>query len=347
MSGGSGTRLWPLSTEERPKQFHALGSDLSMIQATALRVASHKTIDFLPPLVICSHRHSELVGEQFRALGVKPSGVILEPFGRNTASVAVVAAAWAIKHAPDALVLLLPADHVVLDSAAFGEAIEAGVAAAEDHIVTFGIEPEGPETGYGYIQRGERLYPGAFKVARFVEKPIASVAEAYVEDGGYSWNAGIFLYDPRLFLQEARRLAPEIARLASDALETGSSQGAFTQLNDAAFAACPSVPIDIAVMEKTDRAAVVPCSVGWADVGSWSELWRQGPHDAQKNLIHGDVLALGTEGSLIWSDGPKIAVLGLTDLIVIATRDHVMVLPKSRAQEVKGVVDAVHRAAGP
>jgi mannose-1-phosphate guanylyltransferase/mannose-6-phosphate isomerase len=339
MSGGSGTRLWPLSTEERPKQFHALASELTMIQDTVLRFGEHERIDFLPPLIICNLRHGPLVSRQLRVLGVEAAAIIQEPFGRNTASVAAIAADWASEHAPGALVLLLPADHVVLDCDGFRAAIEHALAAAQDHIVTFGIDPTGPETGYGYIQSGEALYEGAFRVARFVEKPSREVAQAYLEDGGYSWNAGIFLFQPQTFLSEARRLCPQVLDAALAALKAGAHDGPVITLNEAAFAACPSEPIDTAVMEKTDKAAVVPCSVGWADVGSWSEIWRQGPLDENDNLLRGDVLSLESDNSLLWSDGPSISVIGLSDLIVIATQDHVMVLPKRRAQDVKKIVE--------
>lgn len=343
MSGGSGTRLWPLSTEERPKQFHALASDLSMIQDTALRVGSHERIDFLAPLIICNLRHGELVQDQLQALGVTAAGIILEPFGRNTASVAAIAADWAAKHAPGALVLLLPADHVVVDGDGFRDAIDHAGRAAQDHIVTFGIEPTGPETGYGYIQGGAPLYDGAFEVARFVEKPSRPVAEAYLAEGGYSWNAGIFLYPPEVFLAEARTHCPEVVHAALKALELGARRGPFITLDEEAFAACPSIAIDVAVMEKTDKAAVVPCSVGWADVGSWSELWRQGPLDENENLQRGDVLLMETQGSLVWSDGPTVSTIGVSDLIVIATADHVLVLTKDRAQDVKKIVDEIKK----
>jgi len=346
MSGGSGTRLWPLSTEERPKQFHPLSSDLTMIQDTALRFGAHDKIDFLPPLLVCNLKHGALVEDQLRAQDITPCAIILEPFGRNTASVAAIAAEWVRTHEPDALVLLLPADHVVVDGDGFRDAIHHAVRAAADHIVTFGIEPTGPETGYGYIQRSdEPLYEGAHPVARFVEKPSRAVAEAYLTDGGYSWNAGIFLYSPDVFLAEATRLAPKVVETSLAALAAAAHQDVFITLDEEIFATCPSEPIDTAIMEKTDLAAVVPCSVGWADVGSWSELWRQGPRDLNDNLLRGDVILLDTTASLIWSSGPKVSVVGVTDLIVIATGDHVLVLPKARAQDVKKIVEEHKRKA--
>ena len=213
MSGGSGTRLWPLSTDKKPKQFHALASELSMIQDTALRFHGDQ-IAFLPPIVICNHRHGELARAQLVDLGIEPAAVILEPFGRNTASVAIVAAAWTLAHAPGALTLLLPADHVITDPDGFRSAIGKAVTAAGSEIVTFGIEPNGPETGYGYIQRGAALHEGVYRVARFVEKPNRKTAEGYLAEGGYAWNAGIFLYSPAVMLAEAQRLCPDIATAA-------------------------------------------------------------------------------------------------------------------------------------
>jgi mannose-1-phosphate guanylyltransferase/mannose-6-phosphate isomerase len=346
MSGGSGTRLWPLSTEDKPKQFHALASELSMIQDTAMRFTGHKTLSFLSPLVICNQRHGQLAKDQLNALDIEPSAIIMEPFGRNTACVAVMAAQWAAEHAPDALVLLLPADHVIVDPDGFRAAIVQATAQAQDHIVTFGIEPHGPETGYGYIQRAAApLSEGVFPVARFVEKPDQAMAERYLDAGDYYWNAGIFLYGPNALLGEAAKHCPEIKQAAVAALKGSPPDGPFIALNEALFAKCPSEPIDVAVMEKTDSAAVVPCDIGWADVGSWSELWRQGPQDANANVSKGDVLLLETDGSLVWSDGPKVSVIGASDLIVIATGDHVMVLPKSRAQDVKKIVDELKRQA--
>ncbi len=336
MSGGSGTRLWPASTDERPKQFHALGSSATMMQDTAARV---KAEGYLDPLIIGNHRHGVEVNEQLSAIGISPAEVILEPFGRNTAAVGVVAAAWAERNAPGALVLLMPADHVVANAEGFRAAVGRAAPAAQNHIVTFGIQPEGPETGYGYIQSGEGLYDGAFAVRRFVEKPQRSVAEGYLAGGGYSWNAGIFLYSPALFLAEARRLCPAVVAAAISALDQARPIDGGTLLDPEAFAATPSEPIDVAVMEKTDKAAVVPISVGWADIGSWSELWRHGAEHATANHTRGDTMTVDTTGSLLWSDGPSISVIGMVDIIVVATGDHVLVLPKDRAQEVKTIVE--------
>jgi mannose-1-phosphate guanylyltransferase/mannose-6-phosphate isomerase len=343
MSGGSGTRLWPLSTDKKPKQFHALASELSMIQDTAMRFHGGAEIAFLSPIVICSHRHGELARSQLAELGVEPAAVIMEPFGRNTASVAIMAAEWTRAHAPDALTLLLPADHVITDPEGFRTAIGTALTAAQTQIVTFGIEPSGPETGYGYIQEGEALYEGVYRVARFVEKPNQRTAEAYLAEGGYAWNAGIFLYSPEVMLAEAERLCPKIKAAAKAALDQGVKDGVFIALDKNAFAACPSEAVDVAIMERTDRAAIVPCDIGWADVGSWSEIWRQGQTGEAANYVKGDALVLETERSLIWSSGPSVAVIGMSDVVVIATPEHVLVLPKDRAQDVKRIVDELKR----
>jgi len=294
-------------------------------------------------LIICNQQHGALAYEQLCTLGVPPAAIILEPFGRNTASVAVMAAAWVRAHAPGALALLLPADHVIADPKGFRAVIATAVEAAADHIVTFGIEPTGPETGYGYIQRGERIYDGVFRVARFVEKPNLKTAESYLAEGGYFWNGGIFLYAPETLLAEAERHSPEIMGKTIEALDRGGRDGVFIALDREAFAACPSQPIDIAIMEKTDKAAVAPCDIGWADVGSWSELWRQGPRDTEDNFIKGEAIVLDTEESLIWTNGPMVATVGVKDLIVIATADQVLVLPKNRAQDVKRIVEQLKR----
>lgn len=344
MSGGTGTRLWPVSTEDHPKQFHALASTLSMIQETARRFEDPEGLTFLPSLVICNSRHAELASAQLEGAGHPPAGVILEPFGRNTAAVAAVAALWAREHAPGALVLLLPADHVVRDVTEFRRIVAHARRAAEDNIVTLGIEPSQPETGYGYIRRGEELYDGAYRVAQFVEKPQRERAEAYLKEGGYSWNAGIFLYAPELLLSEVRCYCPSVLEAVEAALLKADTEGRRLALDPEAFGRCPSLPIDIAVMEKTKHAAVVPCSIGWADVGSWSELWRQGPLDPEQNLTRGDVLAIETKGSVFWSTGPKIAAVGVADLVVVATKEHVLIVPKDQAQDVKRLVDRLKEA---
>ena len=337
MSGGAGTRLWPVSTEEEPKQFHAFASQLSLLQDTIERLSGE---GFLDPLIICNERHEGIVASQFSALGRAPSGLILEPFGRNTAAVAVVAALWAQRHAQGSLILLAPADHVVGRPDLFKSIVHEATSLAEEHIVTFGISPSGPETGYGYIQSGRTLSASISTVERFVEKPDRPTAESFLAEGGYSWNAGIFLFSPARLLAEARQLCPEIVAASQEALELGECRHGALHLAPSAFSSCPSLSIDVAIMERTGIGAVARCDIGWADIGSWSELWRHGPLDQDGNNRRGDTVSIESGGSLLWSSGPSISVIGVSDLMVIATPDHLLVLPKSRAQDVKQIVQA-------
>ena len=313
-----------------------MGSDATMLQDTAERARAE---GFLAPLVICNHRHGAQVIEQLAEMGLASATVLLEPFARNTAPVSVVAAEWAKRNAPGALVLLMPADHLMANAGGFREAVAHAARATKERIVTFGITPSGPETGYGYIQSGEPLYEGVFSVRRFVEKPEREVAETYLANGGYTWNAGIFLYHPAPFLGEANRLCRGLVEAATAALDTATDTGSGWLLGAAAFADCSAESIDVAVMEKTDKAAVMPCDVGWADIGSWSELWRHGARDEAGNHARGETVVLDSHGSLLWSDGPAISVVGVSDLIVVATAGHVLVLPKDRAQDVKKIVE--------
>lgn len=343
LSGGAGTRLWPLSTPETPKQFHALGSDLTMIQATAerLRTSGAEAAAFLPPVVVCSARHEHLVREQLEACGVRPAVVALEPSPRSTAPAAVVAARLAREIDPEALVLLLPADHLIRDPRAFRTAVATGAAAARDHLVTFGVTPSTPETGYGYIRRGEALGNGAYRVEAFTEKPARELALRYVSEGCYAWNAGIFLFSPAVLLEEMKRLRPDIERGAGAAFDAAVRDGPIVRLDAVRFAACPAESLDYAVMERTDTAAVVPFDAGWADLGAWDEVWRLGHQDEHGNLTHGDAHVAGSAGCLVWSSGRTVAVLGVSDLVVVETSEAVVVLPKARAQELKSLVEQI------
>lgn len=344
MSGGSGTRLWPLSTPENPKQFHAFASDQSLIQETLARVAGEAPVDLLAPLVICSANHRALVEDHLAGVGARPCAIVMEPFGRNTAAVAAIAAALVAELHPGALALLLPADHVVADREGFLAAVARAAPVARDHIVTFGISPTRPESGYGYIKQGDPLAEGVFRVARFTEKPPAELAEAYLAEGGYAWNAGIFLFAPQVMLDEMGKSRPDIRDLALAALAAAPRDGVAIPLPADAFGLCPSVPVDVAVMEQTDRAAVAPCDIGWADIGSWSELWRLGAPDADGNVRRGDTAAVDVKDSLLWSDGPAVTALGVEGLIVVATADAVIVLPKERSQEVKALLEQLAAA---
>jgi mannose-1-phosphate guanylyltransferase / mannose-6-phosphate isomerase len=335
MSGGSGTRLWPSSTESKPKQFHALKGDQSLIAQTTLRVCGEtEALSFFPPIILCNALHDALAAGQLAEIDCAPAAIVLEPMGRNTAATAAVAAALASELAPDALVLLLPADHVVENRDAFLAAIERAAPFARDRIVTFGIEPDRPETGYGYIKRGEALGPGIYEVAAFTEKPKEQTARDYIAEGGYSWNAGMFFFHPDVLLKEFDA-APEIRDAALEALRKAVHTGDQILLDAEAFAKAPSLPLDIAVMEKTKRAAVAPCDIGWADVGSWAEIWRVSQHDAHGNATHGRVVTLDASNNLLRSEGPKICIAGLDDLVIVATADAVVILPRSRAQDVK------------
>ena len=341
MCGGAGTRLWPLSVAAAPKPFHAFGADVSLFQDTVRRVTPRDEANFLPPLVICGEDHRPVVEAQLAALGVTPSAIILEPCGRNTAPVAAVAASVVAERFPGALILLLAADHQIADAAGFRRAVARGAVVAGTRIVTFGIAPSGPETGFGYIQRGAPLAEGVESVVRFVEKPVLADAEAYLASGDYAWNGGIFLFSPTVFLAELRANRPDIAAGALAAIPAGDAT--ILYLDAAKFAACPAESIDYAVMEHTKLAAVAPCDIGWADVGSWSEVWRLGAQDGAKNVTRGQTVAIDTTGSLIWSEGPPVATVGVSDLIVVATATGVLVMPKARAQDVKAVVAALEK----
>jgi len=340
MSGGSGTRLWPLSTQQTPKQFHALAGDRTMIQQTILRAQGEtEEISFSAPIILASAAHRALVAQQLAAIGCAPQAVALEPMGRNTAATAAIAAALATETDPDALVLLLPADHVITDVAGFHAVIARAAPMARGHIVTFGIEPSRPETGYGYIRRGESLADGVFAIDSFREKPNAATAQSYLDQGGFSWNAGMFLFHPRVLLEEMGAAAA-IRDGALAALAGATREGVDILLDAALFAAVPSQPLDIAVMEKTTKGAVAPCDIGWADIGSWDEVWRLAARDANGNAHQGPTAMLDGANNLLLSAGPTICAAGIEDLIIVATKDAVVVLPRARAQEVKAMLEA-------
>ena len=343
MSGGSGTRLWPASTDAKPKQFHALNGRGSLIEETVQRVRGETaSLSFAPPVVLCNARHADLVNEQLAEIGSTPQAIVLEPVARNTAAAGAVAAALAAELEPDALVLLLPADHVVDDRQAFLAAIERAAPFAKERIVTFGITPSRPETGYGYIKRGDALAPGVFEIESFREKPNAATAQEYLEDGGYSWNAGMFFFSPSVLLKEFDASA-DIRDGALKSLKKAQRTGNQILLDEAAFAKIHSQPLDIAVMERTRRAAVVPCDIGWADVGSWDEIWRLSPRDTRGNAVHGNIATVDSANNLLRSEGLKLCVAGVHDLIVVATPNAVLILPRGRAQDVKELRDLAEK----
>lgn len=344
MSGGAGARLWPVSTEAQPKQFHALsGQAGSLFTETARRIRGKTgALSFAPPLVLCNARHTKQVREHLAEVGVAPAAIVLEPAPRNTAAVGAIAAAVAAEIDPDALVLLLPADHVITDPAAFRAAIARAAPFARERIVTFGIRPDRAATGYGYIKSGAELGEGVFAIDSFREKPNAETAAAYLAEGGYAWNAGIFLFSPAVLLTEFDASAA-LRDAALAALKAAKRDGDEIHLDAALFAAVPSQPLDIAVMEKTSRAAVVPCDMGWADIGAWDEIWRISPHDANGNAVQGQAVALEASNNMLRGDGVKVCVAGVSDLVVIATRDAVIIVPRSRAQDVKLLRDLANK----
>jgi mannose-1-phosphate guanylyltransferase/mannose-6-phosphate isomerase len=339
MSGGSGTRLWPLSTAKRPKQFHYLGAERTMIEETVMRFSgAHRGVKFLPPVIIASAAHGDLVAEAMQTIGVTPSAVILEPQGRNTAATAALAALIAKEIDPEAHVLLAPADHLVANAPAFVETIRAACAVLPDRIVTFGITPAGPETGYGYIQQGASLAEGVHVVTTFKEKPEVQIAMKYLDEGGYSWNSGVFLFSPDTLLEEFSIAASDIREGARAALQRAERIEQQILLHAETFAAVRSEAVDRAVMEHTARAAVAPCDIGWADVGSWAEVWRLSDKDGKGNAVQGSVILEDAANNLVRTDGVHISVVGLSDLIVIANGDCILIAPRDRAQDVKKVI---------
>ncbi|MFB0302474.1 mannose-1-phosphate guanylyltransferase/mannose-6-phosphate isomerase [Xanthomonas euvesicatoria] len=339
LSGGSGTRLWPLSRESYPKQFLPLVGDKSMLQSTWLRaapVAGHA------PIVVANEEHRFMAAEQLQQLGVKPSAILLEPKGRNTAPAIAVAALEATRDGADPLLLVLPSDHVIQNEAAFQAAVTLAATAAEQgKLVTFGIKPTAPETGYGYIKAGAGT--GASAVERFVEKPDLATAQSYLASGEYYWNSGMFLFRASRYLEELRKFHPAIADACQKAWENGKRDADFTRLDKDAFAASPSDSIDYAVMEKTADAVVVPLDAGWNDVGSRSSLRDVSKQDAQGNAHHGDVIQLDCQNTYAYGSR-LIAMVGLEDVVVVETPDAVLVGHRDRIQEVKDIVSQIKTA---
>lgn len=334
MSGGAGTRLWPVSRVGNPKQFHALGGERTLIQETALRARGP---GFAAPIVVCNAAHAQIARRQLTAAGLDPL-VVLEPAARNTAACAVAAAALVARQDPEGLVLLAPADHIIRDAAAYRQAVAMGTPSAEKGaLVVFGLRPDRPETGYGYIRAGADA--GEVRpVAAFVEKPDAAAAARFVADPAYSWNAGIFLFKARVFLDEARRLAPEIAAAAEAAVTSAEHTDGALRLGDA-FLKAPAISVDYAVFEKTDKAVVVPCDLGWSDIGAWRALWELAEAGGDHNALQGDVVSVGAAGCLVRTDGPMVALAGVEDVVVIVQDGVVLVAHKDDPAAVKALVD--------
>jgi len=344
LSGGSGTRLWPMSTPERPKQFLPLTGDDTMLQLTAGRASGER---FAAPVVVANARHADEVEAQLAAAGVAPSVVILEPVGRNTApAIALAAVAAGGETSENAVLLVMPSDHVIGDVPAFHAAVAAALPLVEDGwLATFGIAPDAPETGYGWIQAGERLADGVHRVARFVEKPPLDRAEAMLAAGDHYWNGGIFLFRADAYLRALAEHAPEMLMAARDAVAAGVREGARLWPDADAFARSPADSIDYAVMERAERVAVVPVAMAWNDLGSWDALHGVSARDAAGNAHGGagggEVVALDTANCLVRTDGARVALVGVEDLIVVASGNDVLILPRGRSQEVKRLLDAM------
>ncbi|HEX8444426.1 MAG TPA: mannose-1-phosphate guanylyltransferase/mannose-6-phosphate isomerase [Allosphingosinicella sp.] len=339
LSGGSGTRLWPLSRLDRPKQLIAIAGEHSLLQETALRTRDPNMFD--RPVVVASAGHAEQVELQLDDIGVSPAQLIIEPEPRNTAAAIALAA---LVLGPGDILLVLPSDHVVKQPDAFRAAIESALPLARDGmLVTFGITPDRPETGYGYIKRGAELSPGLFQAERFVEKPDSVTAQAYLSDGGYLWNAGIFLFSADSFLDALELHAPEILFAARASIAAQRADGIYIWPDARGFGRAPGLSIDHAVMEKSDRVAVAPVAMGWSDVGSWEALHAIGEKDASGNVLTGDVVAIDSRDCLIRSDGPVIVTLGAQDLIVVATERAVLIAPRGESQRVKEAIDALQK----
>jgi mannose-1-phosphate guanylyltransferase/mannose-6-phosphate isomerase len=336
LSGGVGSRLWPISREYHPKQFLPLAGELSMLQETLQRTGS---VEETPPLVVCNEEHRFMVAEQLRQVDLSAGAIILEPQGRNTAPAVALAAIHAQLNDPEAVLLVLPADHLIQDVESFVAAVEKALPFAQQgHLMTFGIEPSSPETSYGYIKRGSDIAPDIFKLNQFVEKPDEVTATAYLQDGSYLWNSGMFLLRAATYLEELARCAPEMMRCCSEAMQNAQVDMDFLRPEREAFLACPSDSIDYAVMEKTDLGAVVSLNCGWNDIGAWSALWEVAERDAQGNALRGDVIAEDCSGSYLRSESRLVAACGVKDLVVVETADAILIADRNKVQNVKSIV---------
>lgn len=341
LSGGVGSRLWPVSRQLYPKQFLPLTEDsLSLLQSTYQRTTA---LGDQSPIIVCNEEHRFLVAEQLKSLGVQAMDIILEPCGRNTAPAAALAALCALERSADALILLLPADHAISDTAAFVEAMRAGEeSAAAGQLVTFGVVPQSPETGYGYIHAGAGDGGQANSIRSFVEKPDLHTAEQYLASGEYYWNSGMFLFSAQEYLKQLDKHAPKIRQHAEQAFRASRRDLDFIRVDENAFTECPSDSIDYAVMEHTDQGVMVPLDCGWNDVGSWTSLWDIGRHDENQNVCRGDVLLEDVQNSYIHSESRLTAALGVSDVVIVETADAVLVAEKSKVQNIKLLVNELN-----
>jgi len=342
IAGGTGSRLWPLSRQLNPKQLLKLCGETTLLQQTLTRLQG---LEALAPSIICNDDHRFMVAEQLRQLGVKGASVLLEPVGRNTAPAIALAALNAVAKGEDPILLVLAADHYISNQAAFHQTVNVAKNLAEQNkLVTFGIVPTCPESGYGYIQRGDSLTLGGFTVARFVEKPDLARANDYLKSGDYYWNSGMFMFKSSVYLEALEKFRPDILASCKEALEKGLKDMDFIRVDAVAFTACPEDSIDYAVMEKTEEAAVIPLDAGWSDIGSWSALWEIGNKDDQGNVCKGDVLNFNTQDSLIYAEHKLVATVGVENLVVVETKDAVLVVHKDKVQDVKKVVEAIKKS---
>ncbi len=336
LSGGSGTRLWPLSRKMYPKQFLSLLHDETMLQRTLQRLDG---IETMPPIVVCNNEHRFIVAEQARQIGIEQLSIMLEPMGKNTAPAIAAAAIHALELATDPVMLVLTADHEIPDQQAFRDVVQQALPLAEQgNLVTFGIVPTHAATGYGYIRRGSPSGAG-YRVDQFVEKPDRATAESYLSSDDYYWNSGMFMFRARSFLDELQKFKPGIVEQCKRATAAMREDIGFLRLDSEAFAACEAESVDYAVMEKTELACVVPMDAGWSDIGSWSSLWEQGQKDALGNATRGDVLTTDTENSIVHAESRLVATVGVRDLVIVETQDAVLVADKSKSQEVKDIVE--------
>lgn len=343
MAGGTGSRLWPLSREAYPKQFIRLYGEDSMLQATIKRL--HGLNNIAKPLIICNEEHRFIAAEQLREINQLANNIILEPFGRNTAPAVALAAIQVAKQDPNGILLVLAADHVIDNEVAFYEAINHAVLHAQNNkLVTFGIVPTYPETGYGYIKTGVKQDENAFMVDQFVEKPDLRTATDYLSSGQFLWNSGLFMFKATCYLDELKKYRPQILQYCELALSNTATDLDFIRLDKAQFEKCPSDSIDYAVMEQTEDAVVVPMDANWSDVGSWSSLWDISAKDENNNVINGDVLTVNSMHNYIRSENKLVATVGVKELVIVETKDAILVMHKNECQQVKQVIDKLKRA---